>query len=145
MPKSKFTYETYIATTAELLWKALLDGEFARQYWGAEPAHRGGEAAQPAVILGEVMAACAPNRLVIEWANPQDPGQKDGHSRVTFDIKTIRDMVRLTVTHENLEPASEMEQKVPEGWLRASSSLKSLLETGHPPDKCASERPVSSE
>ena len=126
MPKSKFTYETYIATTAETLWKALLDGEFARQYRGAEPAHRGRAAEQPAVILGEVVAASAPNYLVIAWANPQDRGQKDGHSRVTFDIETIGDMVRLTVTHDNLEPASEVERETrlggeEWGWLVLAS------------------------
>ena len=27
MSKSKFSYETYIATTVEMLWKALLDAE----------------------------------------------------------------------------------------------------------------------
>jgi hypothetical protein len=41
-------------------------------------------------------------------------------------------MVRLTVTHDDLEPRSEMERKVSQGWPRVLSSLKSLLETGRP-------------
>ena len=140
MPKSKFTYVTYIATTAETLWKALLDGELTRQYWqhenvsdwkeGSEWEHRRTDATRAVVVLGEVVSASAPNRLVITWADPRDRRKKDRHSRVTFDIETVADMVRLTVTHEDLEPGSEMERKVSQGWPRVLSSLKSLLETG---------------
>src|SRR5258706_2957897 len=36
LPKSKFVYVTYIATTVERLWNALLDAEFTRQYWGQD-------------------------------------------------------------------------------------------------------------
>jgi uncharacterized protein YndB with AHSA1/START domain len=148
LPKSKFTYVTYIATTAETLWKALLDGEFTRQYWGHENVsdwepgseweHRRADAARTVVVLGEVMAASAPSRLVITWADPRERGKKERHSRVAFDIETIGDMVRLTVTHEDLETGSEMERKVSNGWPRVLSSLKSLLETGRPLDTWAS-------
>jgi uncharacterized protein YndB with AHSA1/START domain len=141
-PKSKFTYVTYIATTAETLWRALLDGEFTRQYWdrenvsdwqpGSEWEHRRADAAHAVVILGEVVAASAPNHLVITWADPRDRGKRERHSRVTFDIDTIGDMVRLTVTHDELEPGSDMERKISQGWPRVLSSLKSLLETGRP-------------
>ena len=148
MPKSKFTYVTYIATTAETLWKALLDGEFTRQYWGHENVsnwepgseweHRRAVAARTVVVLGVVMAASPPSRLVITWADPRERGKKERHSRVTFDIETIGDMVRLTVTHEDLETGSEMERKVSNGWPRVLSSLKSLLETGRPLNTWAS-------
>jgi uncharacterized protein YndB with AHSA1/START domain len=140
--KSKFTYVTYIATTAETLWKALLDGEFTRQYWGKENVsdwqpgseweHRRADATRAVVVLGEVLAASAPNRLVITWADPRDRGKTERHSRVTFDIDTIGDMVRLTVTHDELEPGSDMERNISRGWPRVLSSLKSLLETGRP-------------
>lgn len=142
MPKSKFSYETYIATTAEALWKALLDGEFTRQYWGHENVsdwqpgseweHQRADATRAVVVLGEVLEASAPNRLVITWADPRDRGKKERHSRVTFDIETVGDIVRLTVTHEDLEQGSDMERKVSHGWPRVLSSLKSLLETGRP-------------
>jgi uncharacterized protein YndB with AHSA1/START domain len=142
VPKSKFTYVTYIATTAETLWKALLDGEFTRQYWdrenvsdwqpGSEWVHRRVDATRAIAILGEVVAASAPNHLVITWAEPRDRGKRESHSRVTFDIDTVGDMVRLTVTHDELEPGSEMERNISRGWPRVLSSLKSLLETGRP-------------
>ncbi len=33
MSGSRFVYVTYIRTTPEKLWQALLDPEFTRQYW----------------------------------------------------------------------------------------------------------------
>ena len=34
MASSRFVYVTYIRTTPEKLWQALLEPEFTRQYWG---------------------------------------------------------------------------------------------------------------
>lgn len=44
----------------------------------------------------------------------------------------MRDVVRLTVTHDRLEPGSEMQKGITDGWPKVLSSLKSLLETGSP-------------
>jgi uncharacterized protein YndB with AHSA1/START domain len=149
MSKSKFSYETYIATTAEMLWKALLVGEFTRQYWGhenisdwregSEWEHRRADETRALVVLGEVLEAKPPNRLVISWADPQHRGTKARHSRVTFELEPIGNMVRLTVTHDELEPGSEMERKVSRGWPRVLSSLKTLLETGRALDTWAAD------
>ncbi|MGO9446373.1 MAG: SRPBCC family protein [Thiobacillaceae bacterium] len=140
MAKSTFVYVTYIATQAETLWKALLDGEFTRQYWGHENVsdwkpgspwrHQRADAAHTVVLLGEVLEADAPRRLVITWGVPPDRAGKDGPSRVTFQIEPVADMVRLTVTHDELKAGSEMQRKITHGWPRVLSSLKSLLETG---------------
>ncbi|HJZ73532.1 MAG TPA: SRPBCC family protein [Vicinamibacterales bacterium] len=131
---------TYIAASAETVWKALLDGEFTRQYWGHENVsdwtpgasweHRRTDGARTASILGEVIEARAPRRLVITWADPANRAHKDRHSRVTFDIEPLSGMVRLTVTHDELEPGSDMERAITQGWPRVLSSLKTLLETG---------------
>jgi len=40
--------------------------------------------------------------------------------------------VRLTVTHEDLEPDSAMLHGISEGWPKVLASLKTLLETGKP-------------
>jgi uncharacterized protein YndB with AHSA1/START domain len=45
---------------------------------------------------------------------------------------TMGPLVKLTVTHSDLEPGSEMEQSVSFGWPIVVSSLKTLLETGSP-------------
>lgn len=142
MPKSTFVYVTYIAASPETVWKALLDGEFTRQYWGHDNVsdwtpgssweHRRVDAAHAVVVLGEVLEARPPHRLVITWADPADRARTDARSRVTFDIEPLADMVRLMVTHDELEAGSDMERKITEGWPRVLSSLKSLLETGRP-------------
>lgn len=52
-------------------------------------------------------------------------------SRVAFTIDDHKDGVtRLTVTHSDLEPGSQMERGITEGWPLVLSSLKSFLETG---------------
>jgi uncharacterized protein YndB with AHSA1/START domain len=142
MAKTSFVYVIYIASQPEVVWKALLDGEFTRQYWGHENVsdwragsaweHRRADGSHTVAILGEVLEARPPRRLVITWADPQDRARKDRHTRVTFDIEPVASMVRLTVTHDELEVGSEMQRKISEGWPRVLSSLKSFLETGQP-------------
>jgi uncharacterized protein YndB with AHSA1/START domain len=142
MAKSSFVYVIYIATQPETVWNALLDGKFTRQYWGHENVsdwkpgsaweHRRDDAARTVAMLGEVLEAQPPRRLVITWADPQDRERKDRHTRVTFEIEPVADMVRLTVSHDELQPGSEMQRKITQGWPRVLSSLKSLLETGRP-------------
>ncbi len=142
MGKATFLYVTYIASRPETVWKALLDGEFTRQYWdhenvsdwkpGSPWEHRRVDAARTVDLLGEVLEAEPPRRLVITWGEPRDRGRRDRRSRVTFEIEPVSDMVRLTVTHDDLEAGSDMHRKITQGWPRVLSSLKSLLETGRP-------------
>lgn len=58
--------------------------------------------------------------------------RKEKHTRVTFEIEPVKDTVRLTVTHDPLEPESEMLKGITTGWPKVLSSLKSLLEVGRP-------------
>lgn len=142
MAKTTFVYEIYIASTPETVWKALLDGEFTRQYWGhdnvsdwkrgSEWQHRKFDGSREVVLLGEVLEAAPPRRLVITWARPADKDHRDRHSRVAIDIEPVAEMVRVKVTHDELEAGTEMERGVRVGWPRVLSSLKSLLETGRP-------------
>jgi uncharacterized protein YndB with AHSA1/START domain len=71
----------------------------------------------------------APGRLVTTWAAPGEP-PAHGPSQVTFDIAPYGDIVRLTVTHENLADDSERDAAA-SGWAAVLSNLKSLIETGH--------------
>ena len=137
MDRTKFVYVTYVAAKQEQVWKALIDGEFTRKYWehdnvsdwkpGSTWEHRRSDETQRVDILGEVIESAPPNRLVITWARPGDVLNK---SKVTLELEPIDKMVRLTVTHEELEPGSDMLRGISEGWPRVCSSLKSLLETG---------------
>lgn len=147
MPKSTFVYVIYIAARPEAVWKALLDGEFTRQYWGHENVsdwkpgspweHRRGGAEGTALVVGEVVEARPPHRLVITWADPRDRDRRERHTRVAFELEPVADMVRLTVTHDELDEGSEMQRRISQGWPRVLSSLKSLLETGRALDTWA--------
>jgi len=147
MDKAEFVYVTYIAARPEAVWRALLDGEFTRQYWahdnvsdwktGSTWEHRRTDEARTVDILGEVLEADPPRRLVMTWAWPKDKGRRDRRSRVTFEIEKVAEMARLTVTHADLAFDPDMHRKIAEGWPRVLSSLKSLLETGRPLDTFA--------
>jgi uncharacterized protein YndB with AHSA1/START domain len=141
MEKPKFVYVTYIATTPDKLWNALLDGEITKQYWGRHRnvsdwkvgsawEHQDYDDAGTVDIVGKVLESIPPRRLVLTWAFPADAKNTAKHSRVTFEIEPLPDKVRLTVTHDELDPDSEMLRRITQGWPVVLSSLKTLLETG---------------
>jgi uncharacterized protein YndB with AHSA1/START domain len=143
MSRPSFIYVTYIDSTPERVWQALTDGAFTRQYWvnhrnasdwqvGSEWRHEDHDDASLVDIVGHVVESSPPRHLVLTWASPQDAGNPEKVSRVTFDIETYGDGVRLTVTHSDLEPQSPMLSGVSRGWPLVLSSLKTLLETGKP-------------
>jgi hypothetical protein len=53
-----------------------------------------------------------------------------GQSKVTFEIEPYREIVRLTVIHENLADDDAL-HAASAGWPAVLSNLKSLLETGN--------------
>jgi hypothetical protein len=53
-----------------------------------------------------------------------------GVAQVTFHIERYEEIVRLTVTHENLADEREYAD-VAGGWSAVLSNLKTMLETGH--------------
>ena len=141
MDKPGFVYVTYIATTPEKVWRALLDADLTKRYWqhvnvsdwkvGSRWEHRRNRADGPLDLVGKVVKVDPPRRLVVTWAFPKDEARKAAHSRVTYAIDPHRKgVVRLTVTHEGLRPGSEMERGIVHGWPIVLSSLKTLLERG---------------
>jgi uncharacterized protein YndB with AHSA1/START domain len=147
MKNSKFVYVTYIATTPEKVFQALTEGPITRQYWGHENVsdwkpgspwkHRATDGSEAVRLVGVVVECAPPRRLVSTWAFPDDQANEAKHTRVSFDIERIGQMVRLTVTHDDLELGSDMDKGIREGWPRVLSSLKSFLETGRPLDTWA--------
>ncbi|MBT1157564.1 SRPBCC domain-containing protein [Aminobacter anthyllidis] len=69
-------------------------------------------------------------RAAFTWADPSEAASPASYSRVTFDIEEYDTMVRLTVTHDELEAGSGMANGISKGWPIVLSSLKSFLETG---------------
>ena len=142
MDKPRFVYVTYVATSPEKLWNALIDPKMTVQYWqhenvsdwkpGSRWEHRRSVAPATIDLVGKVVESVPPRRLVITWADPSDEARPEKHTRVTFEIEPVRGVARLTVTHEDLEPDSSMLRGITDGWPKVLSSLKSLLEAGRP-------------
>ncbi|CAM5281477.1 ArsR/SmtB family transcription factor [Streptomyces aurantiogriseus] len=137
--KPTFVYVTYIASTPEKVWDALTDADLTAAYWGHSNVsdwqagsrweHVRTDGSGIADVVGTVVESERPTRLVTTWASPDEEGQEDRHSRVTFDIRQHADIVRLTVTHEDLPTERDLAD-VSLGWPAVLSNLKSLLETG---------------
>jgi uncharacterized protein YndB with AHSA1/START domain len=137
---SKFVYVTYIRTTREKLWNALIQPEFTRKYWyGAvqESAWTKGakwelKMPEPGMAdTGEVLEIEPQHRLVLKWRNEFRPELKaEGYTRCTLELAEENGLMKLTVVHESDVKDSKMIEAVSGGWPRILSSLKSLLETG---------------
>ncbi|HEV3366045.1 MAG TPA: SRPBCC domain-containing protein [Acidimicrobiales bacterium] len=133
-----FAYVTYIHSTPEKTWHALTDADLTADYWGhrnisdwqvgSQWEHRRIDGSGIADVIGTVLEAVPPRRLVMTFDGPgeEPPG---GPSRVTFEIEPYRDIVRLTVTHENQADEDAL-HAISDGWPAVLANLKSLLETG---------------
>ena len=156
MTKPSYVYVTYIETTAERVWRAIIDPDVTRTYWmgpnAAVPAHvnvsdwkpgsrwehRRADDSGTVDIACRVVESSPPRRLVITWARPTEIEDEARHSRVVFDIEPYGNgLVRLTVAHEDLERDPQMLEGVSGGWPKVLSNLKTLLETGRALPKSA--------
>ena len=137
---TSFVYVTYILSTPEKVFEAITKPDVARRYWGHENVsdwragstweHIRADDKRSVELVGKVIEVSPPTRLVISWANASQASDPASHSRVTFGIEEYEDMVRLTVTHDELEAGSGMANGISKGWPVVLSSLKSFLETG---------------
>ena len=139
---NKFVYVTYIRTTPEKLWQALIDPEWNRKFWAGFHQESEWKPGSPWKLLfpdgklgdsGEVLEFDAPKRLSIKWRNEFRPDLKDeGFSRCTMELEPDGEVVKLTVTHamESGGEGAKFITAVSNGWPHILSSLKSLLETG---------------
>ncbi|YBV94594.1 SRPBCC family protein (plasmid) [Phyllobacteriaceae bacterium JZ32] len=137
---TSFTYATYIRATPEAVFEAITTPDIARHYWGHENIsdwkpgsiwkHVRDNAGRTVEIVGKVVEYTPPRRLVTTWASASEADDTAKHSRVSYDIVPYEGMVRLTVTHDQLEPGSGMAAGISKGWPIVLSSLKSFLETG---------------
>ena len=139
MSKPEFVYTTYIETTPEKLWLALTDGDFTERYWFGHRVASAWEIGSPykfskqdkTTIAGKVLAFEPPKRLSYTWDNQKPDLKHERSSRVTFDIEPRGKVVKLTVTHDELDERGVTLRNISAGWPMVIASLKSLLETGH--------------
>jgi DNA-binding transcriptional ArsR family regulator/uncharacterized protein YndB with AHSA1/START domain len=123
--RPSYVYVTYIESTPERVWHALTDADLTGQYWGHSNVsdwqagspweHRRVDGSGIADVVGVVLEAVPSRRLT---------------STVTFEIEPYHEIVRLTVTHQNLADENALEA-ISAGWPAVCANLKSLLETGH--------------
>jgi uncharacterized protein YndB with AHSA1/START domain len=139
MTKPEFVYTTYIETSADKLWQALTDGDFTERYWFGHRVASDWEAGSPyrfakqgaPTIEGKVLVADPPRRLAYSWDSCSPEAQRERTSRVTFDLEPRGKVVKLTVTHDELDERGVTLRNISGGWPMVVASLKSLLETGH--------------
>ena len=153
--KPAYVYVTYIATTPEKAFQALIDVDLMREWWvdpaagcarvnvsdwkpGSRWAHQRVDGSEIIDIVGKVVENTPPRRLVFTWARPSEEAEASRHSRVTFEIEPYgKALVRLMVIHEDLESDPQMLEGISGGWPKVLSNLKTFLETGHALPKTA--------
>ena len=139
MSKPDFVYVTYIETSAEKLWQALTDGDFTERYWFGHRVSSDWKAGSPYKFTkpgapgleGKVLVSDPPRLLSYSWDCCSPDAQHERTSRVTFALEPLGQIVKLTVTHDELDEGGITLRNISGGWPMVLASLKSLLETGH--------------
>jgi uncharacterized protein YndB with AHSA1/START domain len=150
MKRPDYVYVTYIAVNPEKAWQALVDTDWMREWWvdpnagcarvnmsdwkpGSRWEHMRADGTGTVDIVGTVVEHTPPRRLVLTWARPSEAADESKHSRVTFEIEPYGNgLVRLTVTHDDLERDPKMLEGISGGWPKVLSNLKTFLESGRP-------------
>jgi uncharacterized protein YndB with AHSA1/START domain len=132
-------FEIYIRTTPERLWEAITDPTIrAKYHFGASVqsdwtpgsrytlVHPG---ADGPLAEGENLVVEPPRRLVqtmhVRWS---EDAERQGTSRVTWEIEPVGDSCRLSVIHDQL--SDDAPSELYGGWPMILSGLKTWLETG---------------
>jgi uncharacterized protein YndB with AHSA1/START domain len=140
MSKPEFVYTTYIETTPEKLWQALTDGDFTERYWFGHRAASDWKVGSAYTFIredahtidGKVLVSEPPRRLAYSWnSGCAEDAKHERTSRVTFDLEPRGKVIKLTVTHDELDEGGKTLRDISGGWPMVIASLKSLLETGH--------------
>jgi DNA-binding transcriptional ArsR family regulator len=136
-------FEIYIKATPERIWQAITDPALRRRFtfgvgveseWTPGSPYRattGPETVSPGMPIseGENLEVDPPRRLVQSFrALWGEDVVAEGTSRVTWEIESVADSCRLTVTHDQLRDGAN--DQLYGGWPMILSGLKTLLETG---------------
>jgi uncharacterized protein YndB with AHSA1/START domain len=134
MSKPEVVYVIYIRATPQRVWQGLTDPAFTERYWYGtrivsdwkEGSSITFHTAEGNSDSGKVLTSDPPRRLSFSWRRGSQQGVRN--SRVTFTIETTEDAVKLTLVNDNFDEGS----RLPEGWPKVLSGLKTLIETGTP-------------
>ncbi|CRZ14241.1 ArsR/SmtB family transcription factor [Mycolicibacterium neworleansense] len=151
-PTAEFVYTTYIRTTPERLWQAITNPAFSHGYLG-HAIESEWQKGSTYVWVEDVVRIEDPEQVIVE----SDPYQRlaftfhtftpelrqvapqlsedtiagaaaERRSRVSFDIESVGDHVKLTVIHDGFDPGSAVRDMISQSWPLKLSSLKSGLE-----------------
>jgi uncharacterized protein YndB with AHSA1/START domain len=131
-------FEVYIKTTPERLWEAITSEEMRARYsfgvgtvsdWTEGSEYRASVPGVVDIASGENLEVDPPRRLVQSFnALWSEDVQREGTSRVTWEIEPVGTSCRLRVTHDQL--GEDANDELFGGWPMILSGLKTLLETG---------------
>ncbi|HEX6601622.1 MAG TPA: SRPBCC family protein [Solirubrobacterales bacterium] len=141
-------FEIYIKTTPERLWEAITSEQMRKRYsfgvgtvseWTEGSEYRSAVPGVVDIASGKNLDVDPPRRLVQSFtALWSEDVQREGESRVTWEIEPVGSSCRLRVTHDHLGETANSE--LYGGWPMILSGLKTLLETGEDLDTPASLR-----
>jgi len=135
---SMTVFEIYIKTTPERLWEAITSEEMRKRYsfgvgtvsdWSEGSEYKSAVPGVVDIASGENLQVDPPRRLVQSFnALWSEDVQREGASRVTWEIEPVGTSCRLRVTHDQL--GEDANNELYGGWPMILSGLKTLLETG---------------
>jgi len=131
-------FEIYIKTTPERLWEAITSEQMRARYsfgvgtvseWTEGSEYKSGVPGVIDIASGENLEVDPPRRLVQSFnALWSEEVQRQGTTRVTWEIVPVGTSCQLRVTHDQLRDDANSE--LYGGWPMILSGLKTLLETG---------------
>jgi uncharacterized protein YndB with AHSA1/START domain len=131
-------FEIYIKTTPERLWEAITSEQMRKRYsfgvgtvsdWSQGSEYKSAVPGVVDIASGENLEVDPPRRLVQSFnALWSEDVQREGTSRVTWEIEPVGTSCRLRVTHDQL--SDDANSELYGGWPMILSGLKTLLETG---------------
>lgn len=144
MENCRFEYVVEIQATPEKVWAALTREDLTCQWWTGRRMQSDWKVGAPIRHLqeqfhfdweGVVLEFDPPRRLSYTFEpikdNPPRFDPVEGKiSRVIFTLEPKGEMVRLTLTHDQL--TDEGRRLIAQGWPMGLSSLKNLLEADGP-------------
>jgi uncharacterized protein YndB with AHSA1/START domain len=131
-------FEVYIKTTPERLWEAITSEQMRKRYsfgvgtvseWTEGSEYKSAVPGVVEIASGRNLEVDPPRRLVQSFtALWSEDVQREGESRVTWEIEPVGSSCRLRVTHDQL--GEDANNELYGGWPMILSGLKTLLETG---------------
>ncbi len=131
-------FEIYIKTTPERLWEAITNEQMRKRYsfgvgtvsdWSEGSEYRSAVPGVVDIASGRNLEVDPPRRLVQSFtALWSEDVEREGESRVTWEIEPVGSSCCLRVTHDQLGENANSE--LYGGWPMILSGLKTLLETG---------------